>query len=123
MTAREMEKPIRLPPTEMWKFSFSLSLVASNRNRKLIIFLRSVCRLCRSSAPLTSTAPTLFFPSFRPYFPMIKRTEKKTKDRKETKKKWKTKKKRNNLSGGGFNGEKKKKSKFFFFFPSSCSFP
>ena len=75
--------------------------------------------LCLSPLPIIRTADVdganaFFFSSFRPYFPMIKRTEKKTKDRKETKKKWKTKKKRNNLSGGGFNGEKKKKVSFFF---------
>ena len=59
--------------------SLSLSLVASNRNRKLIIFLRSVCRLCRSSAPLTSTAPTLFFFFFPPLFPDDQKNRKKDK--------------------------------------------
>ena len=92
VTAREMEKPIRLPPTEMWKFSFSLS--GGVESQQEVDYLSA---LCLSPLPIIRTADVdganaFFFSSFRPYFPMIKRTEKKTKDRKETKKKMENKK-------------------------------
>ena len=51
VTAREMEKPIRLPPTEMWKFSFSLS--GGVESQQEVDYLSA---LCLSPLPIIRTA-------------------------------------------------------------------